>query len=36
VQNLLTSLADDAAYTRRILALQQRPVILAVIRSPEP
>lgn len=29
VQNPLTSLADDAAYTRRILALQQGPVILA-------
>jgi pimeloyl-ACP methyl ester carboxylesterase len=29
VQNLLTSLADDAEHTRRILALQPGPVILA-------
>jgi pimeloyl-ACP methyl ester carboxylesterase len=29
VQNPLTSLADDAASTRRILALQPGPVILA-------
>ena len=29
VQNPLTSLADDVAHTRRILALQDGPVILA-------
>lgn len=29
VQNPLSSLADDAAHTRRILALQEQPVILA-------
>jgi pimeloyl-ACP methyl ester carboxylesterase len=29
VQNPLTSLTDDAAHTRRVLALQQGPVILA-------
>ncbi len=33
VQNPLTSLADDVAHTRRILARQCGPVILAATRS---